>query len=430
MKGLLFTYSATYGGAVVSLFYPYVGFLIYVCFSIIKPPSMWYWANLQGGNFDRIVAVAMILGWIIKGTGTWKLGRASGTMLALLAFFFWGIVGWACSDIPALGQLYVVQQAKIVLPFIIGLTLMDSTAKLRQLAWVIVLSIGYLAYELNVSYYAGLNRVARDGFAGMDNNCVAVQMAVGVGMAMFLGFGEKRLWMKAIALVSAVLMAHTIMFSWSRGGMVALCVVGLSSFVLIRREPKHYLMLLLLVALAFRLAGDQVRERFMTVFVDPKERDASASTRLEYWGYCLDAMKRSPVLGVGPGHWFEECDRRNVKRIYAHSVWMQAGAELGVPGLALLLLFYGLTVKRLYGLTKRRAHVADPWFPDAARMVIAAVVGYAVAGTFVSLVSLETPYYIVLLGAGVLKMNSLLPRPEAGEPLLEEPLEEPQPVLA
>ena len=33
-KGLIFTYVVTYGGALVSLYKPYVGLLIYVCFAL------------------------------------------------------------------------------------------------------------------------------------------------------------------------------------------------------------------------------------------------------------------------------------------------------------------------------------------------------------------------------------------------------------
>ena len=44
MKGLLFTYLLTYGGAVVSLFRPFHGLLIYICFAIIKPEALWYWS--------------------------------------------------------------------------------------------------------------------------------------------------------------------------------------------------------------------------------------------------------------------------------------------------------------------------------------------------------------------------------------------------
>ena len=40
MKGLIFTYLLTYGGAAVSLFRPFTGLLIYVCFAIIKPDAL------------------------------------------------------------------------------------------------------------------------------------------------------------------------------------------------------------------------------------------------------------------------------------------------------------------------------------------------------------------------------------------------------
>ena len=41
--------------------------------------------------------------------------------------------------------------------------------------------------------------------------------------------------------VSAALMAHVIMFSFSRGGMLALALTGLMAFCLIPKKPEHYL---------------------------------------------------------------------------------------------------------------------------------------------------------------------------------------------
>lgn len=434
MKGLFFTYSLTYAGAVVYLFYPFIGLLVYICFSIIKPPAMWYWSGLfpppMGVGYDQIVAIAMLMGWVIKGTGDWKLGRGTAVTLCLVLFWLWGVVGWACSDVPALAWVYVITQTKTVLPFLVGVTLIDSVSRLKQLAWVMALSQGYLAYELNMSYYAGYNRVAREGFANMDNNCVAIAMATGVGLALFLGISERRVWLKALAFLSAVLMAHTVMFAWSRGGMLGLIVAALVSFFLVPRKSSHYLYFILLLLLGWRLAGDQVRDRFMTVFVDPEERDASSESRLEYWGYCLDTMKKSPLLGCGPGHWPEECRRRNVKLVYGHSLWLQCGADTGVPGLALLVAFYGVCVVRLWPMTRRRAKVPDPWLPHVARMVIASLAGFVVAGCFVSLVGLELPYYVVMLGAGALKVASFPQHQPVPGPYPEEPRWQTEPALA
>jgi len=49
----------------------------------------------------------------------------------------------------------------------------------------------------------------------------------------------------------------------------------------------------------------------------------------------------------------------------------------------------------------------EPWHAVAASMVITALVGFMIAAQFVSLVGLEIPYYIVLFGAGTLKLASV-----------------------
>ena len=63
MKGLLFTYLMTYGGAMVALFNPFVGLLIYASFSILRPPSLWPWA-VPPASYSQVVAMGMLAGWV------------------------------------------------------------------------------------------------------------------------------------------------------------------------------------------------------------------------------------------------------------------------------------------------------------------------------------------------------------------------------
>src|SRR5947209_14013072 len=87
-KGLLFTYAMTYGGAVVGLFRPFAGLLIYVCFAIIKPEALWYW-SVPEGNYSRIIAIVLLVGWVVQGCGAWRLGKAWTVVLALLGYWVW-----------------------------------------------------------------------------------------------------------------------------------------------------------------------------------------------------------------------------------------------------------------------------------------------------------------------------------------------------
>jgi len=428
VKGQIFTYGLTYVGAVVALFYPFVGVLIYISFAILEPPGLWYW-SVPIGNYARIVAIAMLIGWVIKGGGDWRLGRSQAVLLSLVAYLLWATISLGMHSAPDWSWGFVVELTKVVLPFMAGLTLITSVRQLKQLAWTIALSQGYLAYEMNLRYYEGFySRFREVSHAGLDNNSVAIAMATGVGFALFLGLREKVLWRKALAFLACVLMAHVIMFSMSRGGMLALCVVGVVSMFLVPKREFSLLLFIAVVILGFRLAGEGIRTRFSTVFVDAEQRDQSAQGRLDMWINCLDVMRRYPLLGCGPNQW------RNIAPEYghakgkeAHTLWLQTGAELGIPGMAFLVSFYGLCIWRLWGLTRPYARPPDPWLTDGGRMVVAALAGFAVSAQFVSLEGLEIPYYVTLFGAGVLKVNSLLAAQNTLGPVNQQALPQPAP---
>ena len=54
MKGLIFTYALMGLGVAGSIFSPFVGFLVYVAFSILRPEFMWPWSVSQG-HYSRLV---------------------------------------------------------------------------------------------------------------------------------------------------------------------------------------------------------------------------------------------------------------------------------------------------------------------------------------------------------------------------------------
>src|SRR5262245_18166404 len=170
MKGLIFTYILTYGGAFVSLIDPYPGLLIYICFSIVRPESLWHWA-VPPGNYSRIVAIALLTGWTFRGFGRWQFGRATPIVMALIGY--WGWVGLSAANAPNhdIRWHFFDEMSKIVLPFLVGVTTINSIRRLKVLAWVIALSHGYVSFEMNMSWYMdGLNFIHGLGFAGMDNN--------------------------------------------------------------------------------------------------------------------------------------------------------------------------------------------------------------------------------------------------------------------
>src|SRR5262249_27538222 len=272
-----------------------------------------------------------------------------------------------------------------------GITVIDSVPKLKQLAWVIVTCEGFVAFEMNLSYYSGYNRLQEAGFGGMDNNCNGIAIITCLGLAFFLGLNAQRWWQKAVALGCALALAHAVFIAFSRGAMLAMIITGALAFFLIPKRPKHALILVVGVLLLFRLAGAEVQERFLTTFANKEERDASADARLRNWQACVQAVMEEPLLGVGPAHWHLVSQRYGLPSMEAHTLWLQLAAEQGILGLVLLLSFYGLCILRLWPLSRESCPVSDPWLHDAARMVIASLTGFMVSAQFVSLQGLEVP---------------------------------------
>ncbi|MCH8924405.1 MAG: O-antigen ligase family protein, partial [Planctomycetes bacterium] len=373
-KGLIFTYALTYGGAVAAVVNPFYGLLIYIAFAIIKPPAFWSW-SVSPGNYSRIIAIAMLIGWAYHGFGRWDFGRAKGILLAFFGFIAWGALSTliAATD-QTLAWVAVEELAKVFLPFLVGLTIIDSVSKLKTLAWVILLSQSFLAYEVNVSYFVdGFNRMAQMGIVGIDNNVASIAMATAAGLAFFLSLDADKLWQRALAAVCGVLLVHAVLMSDSRGGMLALVCTAVVSFVLLPKKPKHYVLFAAALLISLRLAGPDARERFTTTFVESEERDTSAQSRVDLWADCWDVMQKRPLFGLGPNHWpltAQEYGWPEGK--IAHSTWIQTGAEWGIPGMVFLVAIYVLCMARMWPLARLRVpeHSAAAFQPLVGRVVL------------------------------------------------------------
>ncbi len=404
--GLLFTYLLTYGGAAASLFNPWIGVLVYIAFAILRPSDLWYW-SVPHGNYSKIIAIAVIAGWALKGFGNWNFGRGRAILMLLCGFLGWSAISALFAENSTVGFAFIEQKGKIVLPCLIAMTLCNSVARLKSLAWTIALSHSYIALEFNKSYFEGFNRLQEVGL-GMDNNCLTIAFVTVIGFTFFMATSEQVLWRKLVLYFCTALMTHAVFFSFSRGGMVSLVAVGITSAIILPKTPKHYVVLALGAMVALRMAGPQVIERFSTTFAEQEERDDSSKSRLKLWGVCWQMMVKEPITGIGPDHFPMKAPDYGLPGMEAHSLWFQTGAELGFPGLLLLLSFYLMTVVRMLKSLSNSLDVAvvDPFVKFIPHMVISAFAGFLLAAQFVSLEGLEAPYYIAIFGACFLKTQS------------------------
>ncbi len=421
MKGLILTYLITAFGVSSSLFSPFYGFLAYVSLAMLRPDFMWA-HSISGGRFSMIVAVAMLSSWAFRGFGNWDLGKARPIVLLFVGFWMWTVLLAIGAKSPVHAWYYVEQMGKILLPFLVGITTCKSIKDLKALAWVIVICEGYVCLEMNMWYFQGYNYLYFIGFGGVDNNSAAIGFVTALGVGFFLFLNTESVVQKAILGLCMGLILHAILFSFSRGAMLATGIGVLISFFIIKKNSMHYAMFGVGLVMALLLAGPEVRGRFLETFSkEGGKREASAQSRLDLWKDCYTVFKRDPVFGCGPDHWpllAHEFGWEKGKE--AHSLWVQTATETGLPGIMMFAGFYLMTIWGCWRMLRTIPDSAPPWFGDCCRMTIAAIVGFGVAAQFVSLEALEVPYYVALLGAGsILIYGRML---EAGE-LAAEPIE-------
>ena len=132
------------------------------------------------------------------------------------------------------------------------------------------------------------------------------------------------------------------------------------------------------------------------------------SARYAYWRVALESIPDHPVKGVGPGGygvlWMRERPIDEVARD-AHSLHLETAAELGLPGLAFLALFFGGTFAGAAGALRRR--------PAEAAGAAAALLTWTVSASVDWMWELPAVAVIgVLLSAALLSSGGSPPEPE------------------
>jgi len=124
---------------------------------------------------------------------------------------------------------------------------------------------------------------------------------------------------------------------------------------------------------------------------------STVQERLELWRASYDMARDNPWLGVGPGNYPNAVVFYNpsLAKLATHNTVAAIAAETGIPG---LLLFLGLIVSIITILVRQMAN-AGSFRQQAARMMLAAIVGFLAGGLFIS--RHDSPLLYLMLGWAV-----------------------------
>jgi probable O-glycosylation ligase (exosortase A-associated) len=385
------------------LFRPFLGLLVYYWLAYMRPQNM-AWATSRYMPLSQWVAIAMVVG-LLLAVGRERLMTIRPQTVLLILLGLWISLTVQTAVIPEMSQVVYGQYWKAILVSIIATGLVRDRSRLRTVLVLVVVSVGFLGAKRGLIGLVSGGARYEDGPGGFmsDNNSFALALNMILPFLVGFALSEQKRWARLLAAGTAALCVLCILFTFSRGGMLTLMVVG---GLLIWRSQRR---LLVAGLLALSLGGfvlfssskltDDYVQRASSI--SNYEEDSSAQGRLNAWETSWRVFLDFPILGVGPNNleavFFRYAPDTTRFRV-THDAYLQLLSECGLPS---LLLFLGALGTSLWRLQRLRKITALPAIELQARMLQISIIGYMVGATFLNMAYCELIYTVMALSVSL-----------------------------
>jgi hypothetical protein len=324
----------------------------------------------------------------------------------------------------------MIEFAKIVIYFLLLISLTTDAARLRQfLRWIALLSaavtlVAVLRYHADIAlpavapkanpgnkdvmhgtYVVDRERDAQTGelvnvqrMCGTgifnDPNDFALVLVAAIPLCLYWLTDPTKKALRPIWLILLLFFGYALMLTHSRGGFLALLAGLLTLFHLKFGGKKTVLLGLIFLPLLFLVFAG----RMTSLSTD----EGTGQARIQLWSDGLAFFLQSPLIGIGMGNY------RQLGSQVAHNSFIHSYTELGFVGGTLFLGAFWLAITGLYNLRDRPQRMehdsgADPDLRRLHPFLMSMLVAYTIGICFLSRTYIVPTY--MLLGLAVVYMR-------------------------
>jgi O-antigen ligase len=240
---------------------------------------------------------------------------------------------------------------KIVIMFIVMVNVVRTELRLRGMLWLalgtsFVVSVGALHdYREGQFRAAGVRIEGVLGGLFENPNDLALQLVIMIPLAWGLMLAARGVFKKLLYAVCALTMAGGVVATFSRGGFLGLlCAAFLLLWKLGGRRNRLAVVVLaaVLTAAFVALSPSGYGSRLFSA-VDTERDTGSVSARYGLLQRSLYVTLTHPLMGVGIGNF----PLVSVRDQVSHNAYTQVSAEVGIPAMAVYVLFLLAPLRRL-----------------------------------------------------------------------------------
>ncbi len=403
-------------------------FLTYTRFSDIA--VHYYGAPSVAKSFVVVLIVAILIRWAIFHE------RPQNWQMPLILIGVYGLVGFASILYAPDSEVVwgaLLDYAKDAVIAVVVVVLLRRAPSFRHAIWALLLA-GILMGTVSVYQYytktfsndyggfgqaevmqivGATNDYRISGVIG-DPNFYAQIMVVLVPLALERFLHEKRILLRLVAGWALIVTALSVVFTFSRGGFLALVVVLFLFLLLYPPKPTRMPLFILAVIIVMSLVPLSYYDRILSInqlFTAPdvgfRTNDLAIRGRASESLAAIEMFKDHPIFGVGLKN-FPYLYLDYAKKIglapsstqrSPHNLYLETAAETGTVGLfafAIMIVVTFVTIKS----ARDRFRRAEMY--DYANMVTGfgvALIGYLVAAIFIH--AAFPRFFYLLIGIGL-----------------------------
>ena len=391
---------------------PYLGILMWSWIGYMSPHRL-TWGFAYSFPFAQIVAIVTIIGIFLSKEK--KQIPWNKVTLVWLIFIIWMVVSAVFAIYPdeALDQL--IKNIKIQLMSLATLLLINNKQRIEALVWVIVVSLGFYGVKGGIwtAVTGGHNRVlGPEGSFIAGNTEIGLAMVMTIPLMRYFHLTNENKWIRRGLMFSMLATALAVLGTHSRGAMLGLVAVGVFLFMKSKYKIGALVLLILMVFGLLTFMPSAWYDRMGTI--EEYQTESSAMERIYAWQFSYKMALSRPIVGGGYGSYtgenyllyapevVEEAMLNGIpeKKVYqaAHSIYFGTLGHLGFPGLVLfLLLGFFAWQKATFTIRHVNKGLDQEWLTHLAKMLQVSLVGYAVAGAFLSLENFDLTYHIIAM---------------------------------
>ena len=399
----------------------FVAFLLWV-YATVLSPQLYLYGFMQEFRFVFVFAgIALLMLWIQKDKTRGQF-TPDITAVLLILFVLHGLMSAVLSlqPNPAVWLRLDIFWKGMVLAFMAPFFL-NSRWRIHVMLIVLVLGLGFhgVLDGLKMVSSGGAHNVTGIPTSSLtDNNLYALGMVMLLPLILYLAKYSAHHIARWIALAAFALCVMAVLGSNSRGGFLALAILGIWYWVTSPRKLLSTVFVAIVAVGVVQFAPERWFERIETI--KDAGADESFLGRVAAWKVSVNIANDNLLLGGG----FNAVERQWIWNQYkdtsnfinydipemtakaAHSNYFQVLGDLGYIG---LLLFFALLASAFVNRWKIKAAAAKSkadtaWAIDLATAINLSLVAFMAGGAGVSLAYFELVYLFIMMLPAILRI--------------------------